>query len=173
LAPSPWILRFFHLIPAGGAILDLACGSGRHGRLLLEQGHPVTLLDRDLSGVADLSGRAELIATDLEGGASYPLTGRRFAATIVTNYLWRPLFPDILRGIAPGGLLLYETFAVGNERYGRPRNPDFLLKPGELIDVCRELTIIAYEHGLDDGPAVRQRICAMRNPEGPAPLTPT
>ena len=167
-------MRFLHLAPAGAA-LDLACGAGRHGRLLLARGHRTTLLDRDLSGVTDLALHpdAELIEADLEDGAPFPLAGRQFATLIVTNYLHRPLFDALMTIIAPGGLLLYETFALGNERYGRPRNPDFLLRPGELIEACRDLHIVAYEHGIEEGgdagPSVRQRICAMRT-DGPVRL---
>ena len=165
--PSPWILRFAPLVPAGAAVLDLACGSGRHARPLLARGHPVTAVDRDLSGLEDIAGQPhlELVQADLEDGSPWPLPGRRFGAVVVVNYLWRPLFPQILESVATDGILLYETFAVGNEVYGRPDNPDFLLRPGELIELVQgRLQIAAYEHGYlgQPRPAIKQRICAVR-----------
>lgn len=159
-SPSPWIVRFAGLVPPGGPVLDLACGGGRHARFFLSRGNPVTVVDRDLSGVADLDA-AERIAADLEDGSPWPLAGRTFAGVVVTNYLHRPLFPRLIEALAPDGVLLYETFAQGQERYGRPRNPDFLLRPGELLAACAGLQVVAYEHGLDPGPAVRERICAL------------
>lgn len=168
-AASPWVVRFAPLVAAGGRVLDLACGGGRHGRLFLDRGHPVTLLDKDASGVADLAGCAEIVQADLEDGSPWPLPGRLFAAVVVTNYLHRPLLPDIMASLADGGVLIYETFAQGNERYGRPRNPDHLLAPGELLAACAGLQVAAYEYGLLPRPAVVQRICARRGGE-PAPL---
>jgi SAM-dependent methyltransferase len=162
--PSPWVVRFAPLVAIDGRVLDLACGGGRHGRLFLERGHRVSFLDRNLSGVADLRGedRAELIEADIENGP-WPLAGRQFDSIVVTNYLWRPLFPQIAAALAPGGLLIYETFMRGNERFGRPSNPDFLLRPDELLDWCRDasLTVHTFEQG-EDGNAVRQRICAVK-----------
>jgi SAM-dependent methyltransferase len=165
--PARWITRFAPLVRPGAAILDLASGRGRHARWFLARGHPVTAVDRDVSGLEELRGQPqlELIDADLEGGP-WPLPGRRFGAVIVTNYLWRPLFPPILDSVDEGGVLLYDTFARGNEAYGRPSNPDFLLEAGELIDVVRgRLQIVAYEHGHIERPrpAVRQRICAVRS----------
>lgn len=162
---SPWVLRFAGLVPAGGPVLDLACGGGRHARLFLERGHPVTALDVDLARLGALAGhpRLEAIAADLEGAATWPLPGRRFAGVIVTNYLHRPLFPAIVGAVAPGGALIYETFAAGNERFGRPRNPDHLLKPGELLDAVHgALEVVAYENLeiAEPKPAVAQRIAA-------------
>lgn len=164
--PSPWVVRFAGLVPAGGAVLDLACGAGRHSRFFLGRGHQVTAVDIDLAGVADLEAehRAELIPADLEGGAAWPLAGRRFAGVIVANYLHRPLLPAIVESVAPGGALIYETFATGNERFGRPRNPDFLLRPGELLDAVRgRLQVVAYENLEISAPrpAVVQRIAAV------------
>lgn len=156
---SPWIRRFAPRVRPGGPVLDLACGGGRHARLFLGLGHPVTALDRDLSGVADLAA-SERVAADLEDGSPWPLAGRAFAAVVVTNYLHRPLFPCLIAALEPGGLLLYETFALGQERFGRPKNPEFLLRPGELLAACAGLAVVAYEHGLDEGPTARQRICA-------------
>jgi SAM-dependent methyltransferase len=175
--PFPWIIRFAPLLPAGAAVLDLACGAGRHARLFLEHGHPVTAVDRDVSGLDDLRGQPqlEIVQADLEDGSPWPLPGRRFGAVVVTNYLWRPLFEPILEAIEEGGLLLYETFALGNEAYGRPTNPDFLLQPGELIEVVRgRLQIVAYEHGYVESPrpGVKQRLCAART-DRPLPLRPT
>lgn len=166
-SPSPWILRFAPLVAAGcGAVLDLACGSGRHGRVFLAGGHNTLFLDRDLSGVIDLQGEAgaELLQADIEN-ARWPLDGRRFAAIVVTNYLWRPLFPRIIAALQPGGLLLYETFMRGNERFGKPASPDFLLTENELFDRCRDaFDILAFEQGEDSAPkpAMRQRICAIK-----------
>lgn len=162
--PSPWVVRFAPRVAIGGSVLDLACGGGRHGRLFLERGHRVSFLDRDLSGIADLRGTvsAELIEADIETGP-WPLDGRQFDAVMVTNYLWRPLKGRIVATVAPGGVLIYETFMRGNERFGKPNNPDFLLLPDELLDWCRDagLTVRAFEQG-EDGNAVRQRICAVK-----------
>ena len=166
-ALSPWIRRFAPLVPAGAAVLDLACGRGRHTRLFLARGHPVTAVDRDVSGLEDLAGQPglEIVEADLEDGSPWPLPGRRFGAVVVVNYLWRPLFPRILESVAADGVLLYETFAAGNEAYGHPTNPDFLLAPGELIAAAQsQLQIVAYEHGYlaQPRPAIKQRICAVR-----------
>jgi len=165
------VARFAALIAPGGACLDLACGGGRHAQLLAGRGHPVTAVDRDADAIAALRTvpGVEAIAADLEGGP-WPLPGRRFAAVVVANYLHRPLFPAILDAVAADGILIYETFAAGNERFGRPRNPDFLLRPGELLDIARgRLTVVAYEHGVTVQPAVVQRLCAINGP-GPAAL---
>jgi SAM-dependent methyltransferase len=163
---SPWIERFSSLIPAAGAVLDLACGEGRHARLFLKRGHPVAALDRDTAGVADLAGTPglEIVQADLEGGRPWPLGERRFAGVVVTNYLHRPILPAIVAAVAPGGALLYETFAAGNERFGRPSNPDFLLKPGELLEAVHgRLTVVAYEclEVAEPRPAVVQRLAAV------------
>jgi len=165
--PSRWIERFAWLVPSGGPVLDLACGRGRHTRYFRRLGHPVTALDRDLAGIDDLMSDigVEEIAADLEDGSPFPLGGRTFAGVVVTNYLWRPLLPTILAAVAPGGALLYETFALGNERFGRPSNPDFLLRPGELLDAVRNrLRVVAYEDLIESEPrpAARQRIAAKR-----------
>jgi SAM-dependent methyltransferase len=165
--PSPWVQRFAPLIPAAGEVLDLACGSGRHLRLLLARGHPMVGVDRDLSQLQDLAGTPalELISADLEDDRPWPLGERRFAGVVVTNYLHRPLLPAIVRAVAPGGMLIYETFALGNERFGRPRNPDFLLRPGELLEAATgQLEVLAYENLEVDEPrpAVVQRIAARR-----------
>jgi len=167
-SPSPWVCRFAPLVAAGGAVLDLAAGGGRHTHLFLERGHSVTAVDRSIDPQALVG--AETIVTDLEDGSPWPVTGRQFAGIVVTNYLWRPLFSDIRAALAPGGVLIYETFADGNATYGSPRNPDFLLKRGELLEHCRSLTVVAYEDG-DTGQAVIQRICAVNGP-GPLEINP-
>lgn len=173
-APSPWIVRFAPLVPAAATVLDLACGSGRHTQLFLGRGHRVTAVDIDISGLDDLQGvpGLEVVRADLEYGSPWPLPGRSFGAVVVTNYLWRPLFPAIIDAVAPDGLLLYESFAVGNEALGQPRRPEFLLRPGELIDMVQgRLQIVAYEHGRVDYPraAIKQRLCAV-NGAGPIAL---
>lgn len=163
--PSAWIRRFGWLLPAGGRVLDLACGSGRHARHLLDLGYRVVALDRDLTGVADLEGRAELVRSDLEDGSPFILAGQLFDGVVVTNYLHRPLLPALVAAVAPGGALLYETFALGNERFGRPANPDYLLRPRELLQAVGDsLHIVAYEDMIDSEPrpAARQRIAARR-----------
>ena len=165
-APSPWVRRFAGLAPPGGAVLDLAAGGGRHSRLFLERGHPVVAVDRDTAALADIRDpRFTSLAADLEAGP-WPLGDRRFAAVVVANYLYRPLLPRLVAAVEQGGALIYETFALGNEAFGRPRNPDFLLKPGELLEAVRgALAVVAYEHGFLDQPrpAVIQRIAAVRS----------
>ena len=165
--PSDWVARFARLIAPGGRALDVACGAGRHTRLLLGLGHAVMAIDRDLSGVADLaSPRLTRVAADLEACGGWPPGAARFAGVVVTNYLHRPLFGRLTAALAPGGVLIYETFAVGNERFGRPSNPDFLLRPGELLGVARAagLRVLAYEDLEVTAPrrACVQRIAARR-----------
>jgi SAM-dependent methyltransferase len=163
--PSLWITRFAELVPAG-PVLDVACGGGRHTRLFLERGHAVTAVDRDTSRL-DPTDRLEIVQTGLEDGRDFPLAGRSFAGVVVTNYLFRPLFPLLVACVAPGGALLYETFALGNERFGHPSNPDYLLAPGELLDAVHgELRVVAYEDVVVDEPrpAAVQRIAAVRRP---------
>jgi SAM-dependent methyltransferase len=161
-APSPWIVHFLPLVTPGGAGLDLAAGTGRHSRLLLAHGLHVTALDRDPDQQPDAPGLIKIRA-DLEDGSPWPLRSRRFDLVVVTNYLHRPILADIIGTIAPGGLLLYETFAQGNERFGKPRNPDHLLRAGELREaVSGRLEILAFED-LELGPpnpAVIQHIAA-------------
>lgn len=164
-APSPWVVRFAPLVRAAGPVLDLACGGGRHGRLFLGRGHPVTAVDIDVS---QAPAGAEAVRADLEN-APWPLPGRRFAGVVVTNYLWRPLFPDLLAALEEGGVLIHETFARGNEAFGRPRNPAHLLGRGELLALCAGLTVVAYEDGIVEGRAVVQRICAVKG-AGPVAL---
>ncbi|WP_027793527.1 class I SAM-dependent methyltransferase [Paraburkholderia acidipaludis] len=165
--PSRWVRRWAHLVAPGGAVLDVASGAGRHARFFAERGHPVTALDRDAAALATMRGVTgiETLECDLEG-APWPLAPeRRFAAVVVTNYLHRPLMPRLIDALAPGGLLIYETFAQGNETVGKPSNPAFLLAPGELLAACTPaLRVIAYQDGFLPQPrqAFVQRICAVR-----------
>jgi len=162
--PSPWVRRWAALIPRG-AVLDLACGRGRHARHLASLGHEVLAVDRDRDALAALAGvpGVQTLCADLEA-AAWPLPGRRFAGIVVCNYLHRPLLPRLADSLEAGGVLIYETFAAGNERYGRPSNPDFLLRPGELLEAFGALTVVAFEQGqlAVPKPAVVQRICAAR-----------
>jgi len=176
LPPSPWVARWAPLIPRGEA-LDLACGQGRHARLLASLGHRVTALDRDREALAALDGvpGVATVCADLEDGGPWPLAGRRFSGIVVANYLHRPLFKFLIDALAPGGVLIYETFMAGNERYGKPSNPDFLLAPGELLAAFeRELTVAAFEQGRVERPkaAMIQRLCALRGSPGDVALGP-
>lgn len=169
MRPSAWVERFAGLVPPGGDVLDVACGKGRHTRLFLARGHPVVALDIDLAGIADLAGHARLetLEVDLEDGRPFVYARRRFAAVVVTNYLHRPLLPALVAAVRPGGVLIYETFARGQERLGRPRTPEYLLEPGELLEAVRgRLRVIAYEDLIvdDPRPAAVERICALREP---------
>jgi SAM-dependent methyltransferase len=164
--PSRWVRHWAHLIAAGGAVLDVASGAGRHALFFASLGHPVTALDRNAAAL-DAMRDEPLITTlvaDIEG-AAWPLPDdAKFAAVVVANYLHRPLFPQLLRSLAPGGVLVYETFAQGNESVGKPSNPAFLLAPGELLDVVRgHLRVVAFQDGFlaQPRPAYVQRICAI------------
>jgi SAM-dependent methyltransferase len=153
------------LIAAGVPVLDVAAGGGRHSRFFAERGHKVTALDRDTGALAPHPG-IEIVQADLEDGSPWPLPGRTFGAVIVTNYLHRPLFPVLLDALAPAGVLLYETFMEGNERFGRPSSPEFLLKDGELLELVRgRLSVTAYEARMISEPkmAMVQRIAARRS----------
>ena len=163
---SAWVARFAGRIPAGGTVLDLAAGAGRHTRFLVGRGHPVVAVDRDVTGLADLQDNpaVTILAADLEQDRPWPLGDRRFAGVVATNYLHRPLLPVLVAAVAPGGCLIYETFAVGNERFDKPSNPDFLLRPGELLEAVRgRFAVLAYENLQVDEPrpAMVQRIAAM------------
>ena len=163
--PSPWVTRFATAIPKAGQVLDLACGGGRHSRLLLGLGYEVLAIDRDTSRIKDLADRCEIVTSDLEAPGSDPLGGRTFACIVVTNYLYRPLLARLPDLLLPGGLLIYETFALGNERFGKPSNPNFLLKPGELLEAVHgRLRVLAYEDLILEipRPAALQRIAARK-----------
>jgi SAM-dependent methyltransferase len=161
-SPSPWVQRWSHLVPTGGAVLDVACGQGRHLRWFAGRGHVVTGVDRDPAAIAAAAGTGHVIQADIENGP-WPFEGQRFDAVVVTNYLWRALLPVIVDSVAEGGVLIYETFATGNESVGRPSRPDFLLRPGELLQACAGLHVVAYENGFCDHPErFVQRIAALR-----------
>jgi len=169
-APSPWVQRWTHLIPQGGSVLDVACGHGRHMRWLAEAGHSVTGVDRSPEAIAAVQPLGRAVQADIESGP-WPFEGERFDAVVVTNYLWRPLLATLLDSVAPGGVLIYETFAVGNETVGKPSRPDFLLQPGELFQACQHMHVVAYEDGFCDQPArFIQRIVAARKPSIPPDL---
>ena len=163
---SAWVARFAPLVAAGARVLDLACGHGRHARFFAARGNHVVAVDRDVAALAALAGeeRIETRSLDLEAGR-WPLPGERFDAIVVANYLHRPLFPSLLAALADDGVLIYETFARGNEAYGRPANPDFLLERDELLQLAaRGLTVVAFEQGFVPVPepgAVVERLAAV------------
>lgn len=166
---SAWVRRWSHLVPPGGTVLDVACGGGRHMRWFAGRGHAVTGVDRSPESLAEAAQAGEVVPADIENGL-WPFAGRTFGGVIVTNYLWRPLLPDIVATVAPGGALLYETFATGNETVGKPSRPDFLLRPGELLQACSALRVVAYEDGfVDNPPRFIQRIAAVREQPGLQP----
>jgi SAM-dependent methyltransferase len=165
-APSAWVQRWTHLLSPGGTVLDVACGHGRHMHWFASQGHLVTGIDRSPEAIAAVASLGTAIQADIEN-APWPLLKdgqpRTFDAVVVTNYLWRPLFPTQLASLAPGGVLIYETFTAGNETVGKPSRPDFLLQSGELLRVCAGLRIVAYEDGYQAAPErFVQRIVAVR-----------
>lgn len=172
--PSLWVRHFLPLIKTGGSVLDLACGGGRHSLLAAECGYRVEAVDRNAAALAELSAKAPDVVTrvaDLEGGP-WPYQGCAFDGIVVTNYLHRPLIPLLLDALAEDGVLIYETFMLGNERFGKPSNPEFLLRPGQLLDLVRDrLTVVAFEQGEVDvpRPAVVQRLCATRRGEAKLP----
>ena len=168
---SEWVRRWSHLVPAGARVLDLACGSGRHVRWFAQRGCRVTGVDRDVAALQALQGLGEMIAADLER-APWPLAQRRFDAVVVTNYLWRPGLNAVLDCLDDGAVLIYETFSVGQESLGKPSNPDFLLRPGELLQRTQGLRVVAYEDGFETRPArFVQRIVAMRDGVAHSALT--
>ena len=156
LEPSAWVTRWAALVTRG-PVLDVASGAGRHARLFAARGLEVTAVDREAQSIPGV----RFVNADLEDGSLWPFAGQRFGAIVVTNYLHRPLFPPLSAALAEGGVLIYETFMLGNERYGRPSNPDFLLRPGELLEAFGALTVVAFEQG-DTGKALVQRICVIR-----------
>ena len=167
---SPWVQRWSHLVPAGASVLDVACGSGRHVRWFAQRGARVTGVDRDAAATAPLTEIAEIVVADIETGP-WPFAARRFDAVVVTNYLWRERLPDVVASVAPGGVLIYETFAAGNETVGKPSNPKFLLEPGELLRAAATLRVVAFEDGFEAAPErFVQRIVAVRESLLQSPL---
>lgn len=165
--PSDWVRRWSTLAPPGSTALDVACGAGRHLRWMHQHGHPTVGVDRSADAVAACAAWGEIHCADIEDGP-WPFAGRQFGAVIVTNYLWRPLLPLLVDSVAPGGVLIYETFASGNETVGRPARADFLLQPGELLAASATLRTVAYEDGFVDAPArFVQRIAAVRETAHP------
>ena len=163
IEPSQWVVRWAPLIP-NGTVLDVACGGGRHSSYFLSRNLNVVAVDREPQAIPG----ARFIQADLEDGSPWPLPGERFEGVVVTNYLFRPLFPRLLESLSPGGVLIYETFMLGNERFGRPSNPDFLLRPGELLETFKDLTVKGFEEGevREPKPAMIQRLCAVRTGKG-------
>ena len=173
---SAWVQRWTPLVPAHGTVLDIACGSGRHMKWFADKGHHVTGIDRSPEALEAASALGDTVLADIEN-QPWPLMTqgnvREFDAVVVTNYLWRPLFPVIAQSVAPGGLLIYETFARGNEAFGKPSRPDYLLKPAELLSCFGAMRVIAFEEGYLENPArVMQRIVVQRlSAEGHPPQT--
>ena len=168
MTASPWIAAWAGLVPADAAVLDVAAGKGRHTRFFAERGHPVTAIDRDVSGLP-IADAIEIIAADLEDGSPWPLAGRTFGAVVVTNYLHRPLFPVLLDSVGPGGVLLYETFMIGNERFGKPSRPEFLLRRRRAAGAGARPLLGDRLRGADDqrtqdgdGPADRSALVILR-----------
>lgn len=173
--PSAWVQRWSHLVPNRGVVLDVACGQGRHARWFYERNHSVVLVDRSQAAIDSIAipmQACEAVVADIENGP-WPFAGRQFDAVVVINYLWRPLLSTLLESLAPGGVLIYETFTQGNETVGKPSRPDFLLRSGELLQVCEGLRVVAFEDGFQDGlklasgerlPRFLQRIAAVREP---------
>lgn len=166
---SAWVQRWAGALPAVGTALDLACGRGRHLRWLAARGLRCTGIDRDQAALAQAPAGVELVCADIEAGPWPLAAGRQFDLVLVTNYLWRPLWPQLLAAVGPGGMLVYETFAAGNETVGKPSRPDFLLQPGELLQRCAALRVLGYEDGFLGGPSrFVQRVVAVRESHGPA-----
>ena len=162
--PSRWVQRWAALVRARGTVLDVACGSGRHLGWLSEQGFKLTGIDRDSAAVEPLRSIAEIVVADIEA-APWPLPGRRFDGVVVTNYLWRALMPQIVAALADGGVLIYETFADGQQTIGKPARPEFLLQPGELLGFAAGLRVVAYEDGfVASPPRFVQRLAAVKSP---------
>jgi SAM-dependent methyltransferase len=167
MEPSSWVKKCAEMVIEGGSVLDVACGKGRHTRYFLAKGHSVTAVDIDTTGLDDIADNRYLgvIEADLEL-FGWPFGGMEYDAIVVTNYLHRPMFPDLIETLAPGGVLIYETFALGNEAFGKPSNPDFLLRENELRDYFgRHLQVLCYEQVFEENPTVglKQRICAIKS----------
>ncbi len=161
--PSAWVQRWTHLIAPGSTVLDVACGAGRHMRWLAAQGHHPQGVDRNADALALAQAFGPVTCADIENGP-WPFAGQTFGAVIVTHYLWRLLLPTLVQSVAPGGVLIYETFAAGNESVGKPSRPDFLLQPGELLQATVGLRTVAYEDGFESSPdRFVQRIVTVRN----------
>ena len=175
-AISSWIKRWTHLVPPRGSVLDIACGQGRHMKWFTEKGHAVVGVDRSPEAINTAARFGAAIRADIENDPWPLMKGdqiRQFDAVIVTNYLWRPLFPVIAQSVAPGGLLLYETFSQGNETVGKPSRADFLLRPAELLSAFETMRIIAFEEGFLENPSrFVQRIAAIQpdSRAGPDPV---
>ncbi|OGA98812.1 MAG: SAM-dependent methyltransferase [Burkholderiales bacterium RIFCSPHIGHO2_12_FULL_61_11] len=175
--PSAWVQRWSHLVADQGVVLDVACGHGRHARWFYERNHPVVLVDRSQEAIESIAIPAqacEAVVADIEA-RPWPFAGRQFEAVVVINYLWRPLIPTLLGSLAPGGVLIYETFTHGNETVGKPSRPEFLLRTGELLEVCRSLRVVAFEDGFQEDsqglrPRFIQRIAAVREAQNRAGL---
>ena len=173
---SPWVQRWSHLVRPHGCVLDVACGHGRHAKWFYQLNHPIALVDRSHDAIESIAIPAEAcekVVADIENGP-WPFEGRQFDGVVVTNYLWRPLLPTLLASLTPGGVLIYETFTEGNETVGKPSRPDFLLRQGELLEICKGLRVVAFEDGFITGEAgqtVRfvQRIAAVQESWRTAP----
>ncbi len=165
LTVNPWVKKYADIVPQG-EVLDLACGNGRNGRYFLNRGYRVTFLDRDVSRLADLHDHpmAKVLAFDLEARHAWPFEPGKFCAVLVVNYLYRPLFSRLYESLKTGGVLIYQTFAEGNQAYGRPANPDFLLQPDELLHQYQPIMeVTAFTQGFEpDPPSVRQSLCAIK-----------
>ena len=181
---SGWVQRWSHLVKPQGVVLDVACGRGRHAHWFYERNYALALVDISQDAINSIAkiiplpgGRCELVVADIENGP-WPFAGRQFDAVVVTNYLWRALMPTLLASLGPGGVLIYETFTQGNETVGKPSRPDFLLRTGELLEVCSGLRIVAFEEGFHADPDGRsprfvQRITAVRETGRAVPLSDT
>ncbi len=175
-APSPWVVRWSHLLNGDATVLDIACGAGRHLEWFAQRGHAVTGIDQDVAWAQQRVPAATLVAADIERGPWPLMDGglpQTFGAVVVTNYLWRPLLDTMVRSVAPGGVLLYETFGLGQETVGRPARAEYLLQPGELLTACRDLHVVAYENGTLQHPLrFVQRIAAVRRLSADTRTTP-
>jgi SAM-dependent methyltransferase len=161
LEPSAWVTRWAALVTRG-PVLDVASGAGRHARFFAVRGLKVIAVDRDAQPMLE---GITFVKADLEDGSPWPFPGQRFGGIVVTNYLHRPLLPVLAQSLAEDGVLIYETFMAGNEKFGKPSNPNFLLRPGELLQAFAGLTVAAFEQGTT-GKAVVQRICVIRGEVG-------